>query len=198
MIRFLKKFTSGPAEFIQKLNDIVDIVNILQKISGDTFIKINNNSAGVNFGLDFNTLKARLGVIGGGGGSGSEIRRAKLTASAGEGNTITANLYDSSGVEQTTGDEAGITVYCNINAQTGESGIHLFSCIPRLYEGQDVLVALVPVKIPDPNHYGDYLLDMRWYCTAIFQLIAAGQDDFFMVDAESGILDIDLAKCEEE
>lgn len=46
-------------------------------------------------------------------------RRAKVTADAGAGATITANLFHATtGVEQTTGDEAGITVYCNISGGT--------------------------------------------------------------------------------
>jgi hypothetical protein len=93
-------------------------------------------------------------------GGGIDIRRAKLTASAGAGNTITANLYKN-GVEQTTGDEAGVTVYCDMTDETGD----LEDCIPKLLSGKEIKVA----KLPYLN--GD-TLEQRWYCVnAIFQAI---------------------------
>ncbi len=115
------------------------------------------------------------------------IRRAKLTASAGTGNTITANLYDSSGIEQTTGDEAGVTVYCNINKTQDEPfGTHLSSCIPRLYSGQEITVVKVPCQIEDQTEY-------RWYCTAVFQIMNI---DLLDID-EDGALYVKLAVCED-
>ena len=60
----------------------------------------------------------RRQIISAGGGSG-EIRRAKCTAAAGTGVTIEANLFHpTTGVEQTTGDESAITVYCNMSPYT--------------------------------------------------------------------------------
>ncbi len=55
--------------------------------------------------------------LGGGGDSGgTPVRRAKVTQDAPAGSTITANLFDAtSGVEATSGDEFGVTLYTNIS-----------------------------------------------------------------------------------
>ncbi len=117
------------------------------------------------------------------------IRRAKLTASAGTGNTITANLYDSSGIEQTSGNEAGVTVYCNINKQQpAPFGTHLSSCIPRLYSGQEITVIKLPCRVDNQTEY-------RWYCTTVFQIMAS---DFLDVDTADGYLYVKLEVCEDD
>jgi hypothetical protein len=84
------------------------------------------------------------------------IRRAKVTAAAGEGNTITANLYDSAGIEQTEGEEAGITVYCNI---IGETDLNLAS--PALIEGSEIEVRRITFD-------NEGTPETRWQCTALF------------------------------
>lgn len=114
------------------------------------------------------------------GGGGSEIRRAKLTADAGSGNTITANLYNNAGEEQTTGDESGVTVYCLFNHSSSNS---LSAAIPRLYNGQDITVTKLA-------YINGEEVEQRWYCTTIFQKIG----DLLAVDA-SGNLYVDLVQC---
>jgi hypothetical protein len=109
------------------------------------------------------------------------IRRAKLTTSAGSGNTVTANLYDSAGNEQTSGDESGATVYCNIN----NSGIaNLYDCIPRLYSGQDITVVKLPCRVDNQTVY-------RWYCTTVFQAISTN----FLGITPDGHLYVKLEQC---
>ncbi len=118
----------------------------------------------------------------------TNIRRAKLTTSAGTGNTITANLYDADGIEQTSGDEAGVTVYCNINKQQPSPfGTHLSSCIPRLYSGQEITVIKLPCRVDNQTVY-------RWYCTTVFQIMAS---DFLGIDTADGYLYVKLEVCEE-
>jgi hypothetical protein len=117
------------------------------------------------------------------------VRRAKLTSGAGTGNTITANLYDSSGIEQTSGNEAGVTVYCNINKQQPSPfGTHLSSCIPRLYSGQEITVIKLPCRVEDETVY-------RWYCTTVFQIMAS---DFLDIDTADGYLYVKLEVCEDD
>jgi hypothetical protein len=112
-------------------------------------------------------------------GGGIDIRRAKLTASAGAGNTITANLYKN-GVEQTTGEEAGVTVYCDV--ADGESDLNI--CIPRLTSGKEIKV----VKLAFDN---SGTVEQRWYCTnTIFQPI-----DTAMLDIISNKLSDKLDSC---
>jgi len=151
----IKRFTKGPAETVAALNQIVELVNQLEKISGDEFINIGKSGGSTALRFNLNKLKERLGVFSG-SGSG-EIRRAKLTASAGATATITANLYNSAGVEQTTGDEAGVTVYCDIHG-----GTVLNAAIPRLATGEIIKVA----KLPFLN---GTILEQRWTCLTEFQ-----------------------------
>ena len=86
----------------------------------------------------------------------AKIRRAITTAAAGAGATITANLYNSGGVEQTTGDEAGVTVYFRVHPTA-----NMNSALPLLSSGEEINV----VKLPYLN--GE-TLEQRWYCTCDF------------------------------
>jgi len=81
----------------------------------------------------------RRQIISAGDGGSGDLRRAKvLSPGAGSGSTITANLlHRSTGVEQTTGDEAGVTVYCNISDPSG-TGLGLNYC-SRLLDTGDIL-----------------------------------------------------------
>jgi len=93
-------------------------------------------------------------------GGGADIRRAKLTQDATSTTTITANLYDANGIEQTEGPESNVKVYCLFAHPTGA----LSEAIPRLHEGQDIFV----IKLP---YNEDGYVQMRWYCLTIFQRI---------------------------
>ena len=90
-------------------------------------------------------------------GSGTQVRRAITTAAAGAAQTIVCNLYDSSGIEQTTGDEAGITVYCIV---TGSANLN--EAIPALADDTDIFI----VQLPYDNAG---TVEQRWYCIQIFQ-----------------------------
>jgi hypothetical protein len=67
--------------------------------------------------------------------AGSPIRRARTTEAAGTGATIICNLLDSNDVEITSGNEAGVTVYCDICG-----GGNLDSAWPHLANDQDIVV----------------------------------------------------------
>lgn len=151
----IREFMSGPINAIHKINEVIRAVNSLNNVYGDNFIKINRTSAGLTIGLNWSEVLSR--IPSGGGGGGKDIRRAKLTANAGSGNTITANLYNSAGVEQTSGDESGITVYCTI-----VGGTALNVAVPVIGDNQDIFV----VKLPYDN---SGTVEQRWYCTTIFQ-----------------------------
>ncbi|MBW8017101.1 MAG: hypothetical protein FVQ82_13025 [Planctomycetes bacterium] len=89
-----------------------------------------------------------------------QARRAKVTEDAGIGSTITANLYHATtGVEQTTGDEAGITVYCNISGGTA-----LNEASRLLGNGDGIEVKLFPYDNAGTVEY-------RWYCPEGFDVV---------------------------
>jgi hypothetical protein len=67
--------------------------------------------------------------------AGSPIRRARTTAAAGAAATIVCNLLDSDDVEITSGDEANVTVYCDICG-----GGNLDNAWPHLANDQDIVV----------------------------------------------------------
>ncbi len=90
---------------------------------------------------------------------GNIVRRAITTAAAGAATTITANLYDEDGAEQTTGDESGLTIYCSVIG-----GGNLNAAIPRLEDNDDIWVAKLPYSSEAD----------RWYCLKPFQAIGDG------------------------
>jgi len=84
------------------------------------------------------------------GGLG-HMRRAKVTQAATSSTTITANLYDSSGVEQLTGNESGVTVYSTV-----AGGGDLDEALPFLESGLDIMITRLPY-----NYSGS--IEWRWY-----------------------------------
>lgn len=147
----IQEFLSGPANAIRKLNELIRVVNSLNKIAGDNFVKVNRTGSGVTIGLNWPEVLSKIPSS-----VTTTIRRAITTAAAGAGSTITANLYNSAGVEQTTGSESGITVYCTICGGTA-----LNSAIPYLENDDDIFV----VKLPYSS------TEQRWYCLQIFQTL---------------------------
>ena len=91
-----------------------------------------------------------------GGGTGISVRRAITTQDAPADTKITANLYDSAGIEQTEGDESNIDVYCSI-----AGGGNLDAAVPRLRNDTDIDV----VKLPYDN---EGTPEDRWFCIAPF------------------------------
>jgi hypothetical protein len=86
------------------------------------------------------------------GGVGISVRRAVTTESAGNCQTITANLYNIDGTEQTSGDESGITVYCTIIGRA-----KLNAALPRLAIDTEIYVAKFTYKplewVADFNYF---------------------------------------------
>lgn len=96
--------------------------------------------------------RRRLIIPVGSGGIGIS-RRAILTADAGSGSTITANLFHiKTGVEQTSGDESGITVYFNLSRS-----VDLNTCAPLLE-----IDNIVTVSISNFDNAGTP--EPRWTC----------------------------------
>jgi len=99
----------------------------------------------------------KWGIVRFGASCAGRIRRAVATANAGSGSTITCNLYnDDTGEAQSSGDEAGITVYCTICG-----GSNLNEAVPRLAAGSDLFVTYLP-------YYSGGSTSYRWYCTTVF------------------------------
>jgi len=112
MINPFKQFNSSMLSLLNKMWNKVDI---LDRMRGDGLINVQRVGGGITIGLNLQTARRRIAHQ-----SESDsyytLRRAKCTADAGSGSTITVNLYNAAtGIEETTGDESGITVYCNIS-----------------------------------------------------------------------------------
>ena len=148
----LKKFTQGPPELVKKLNDMVDAVNQMQNLIGDGVIKVQNTVRGKTIGLDINQVRKRMSKSSSSGDGGGTVRRAITTTAAGASTTITANLYDSNGSEQTTGDESGITVYFSIVSSTGGGG-NLNACLPQLKDDTDIFIVSLPYDSSNNRWY---------------------------------------------
>ena len=147
------RFTTGPDNVVERLNQIIDELDNLRRISGSSYISVNRSSAGATVSLNTNKLREIF--------PHTQLRRAITTAAAGATATITVNLYDSSGVEQTTGDESGITVYCSISGDTSYSS-PLNAAIPLLTDNTDIFVMKLPL-------YNLGTPESAWFCTQIFQ-----------------------------
>ena len=133
-------FVKGSASALAKLNEIVKLCNELRRLTGDDFITVNHGVGGYTIGLNLQAVINRIPKT-----AGTQVRRARTTAAAGSGTTITANLYDDAGVEQTTGDEAGITVECTV--------------VPVLADDTNIFVVQLPYSST---------VD-KWYCLTPFQ-----------------------------
>lgn len=124
-------FTSGPTELVNKLNEMVRIVNNLENMTGDGVVKVNQTTAGRALSLNVDGLLQRLPKESGGG---TAIRIAYCKADALSGSTI--DCYLDSNVTGFQGEE--VTVYCNISG-----GNNLNEASRRLEEGDALLVALL-------------------------------------------------------
>jgi hypothetical protein len=94
------------------------------------------------------------------GGGGSDIRRAITTAAAGTGTSITANFFNSAGIEITTGVEGtdyNIPVYCNLNGETDLNAVS-----PRLTN--DTVIFVISCQFDNAG-----TPEARWYAVDIFQ-----------------------------
>lgn len=156
----IREFVSGPPIAVQKLNELVRIVNSLNKICGDNFIKINRTSSGLSIGLNWSEVIKRIPSSSGGG---KDIRRAKVVEDAPAGNEIIANLYNSAGIEATDGDDFNVTVYCNISG-----GSDLNDAVRRLETGDEIQVGKLSYDNYD-DELKTHTLEYRWYALEGFQ-----------------------------
>ena len=148
----IDEFTTGPDNVKDRLNQIIDEIENLRKITGSDYINVNSVFGGKTVSLNTNKLRELFPTSTGG------VRRAITTAAAGAAATIVCNLYDSNGVEVTAGDEFEVTVYCEI---TG-TDTTLDEAIPALEDDMDIW-------IQQSNYDNEGTPELRWYCIQIFQ-----------------------------
>lgn len=151
----LRHITSGPPELVRTINRMIDAVNAFQRMTGDGFIQVQKGGQNVTLKLDIDRINGVMPKAK--GGSSLPTRRAICTEDAGANSVITANLFDSSGVElDGSGEE--ITVYCNIS-----NGSALNEAVPRLELGDTIFVVQSAYDISE----GEVIY--RWYCVSNFQ-----------------------------
>lgn len=168
----INRFTQGNPETVRRLNQLVDALNSINNFVGDGLIKVQRSPNGYAFSLNMDGVNARI-IKQRGGSGGTQVRRAITTQAAPAQIYITANLYsESTGLEQTTGDESGISVYCST------MGANLDVCIPRLKDNTDIWVAQFNYNVSGTP-------TARWYMIGqVFQLVNA---DHLEVDATNGL-----------
>ena len=52
----IRRLSTGPRVFRDRVNQIIDTVNALSTITGDGFVKVNKTRAGISVVLDVNKL----------------------------------------------------------------------------------------------------------------------------------------------
>ncbi len=81
----INRFTKGQPETVAKMNEIIDTVNNLARMTGDGFVLVQHGINGATtISLSMNELKARFMNFGG----GTQLHKAYAKAAAGAGNTI--------------------------------------------------------------------------------------------------------------
>ncbi len=122
----IQPFTKGNPDAVRKMNEIIDAVNNLARMTGDGFVNVKHGiNGGTTFSLSMNELKARMMNFGEG-----DIHKAYAKAAAGAGSTIVCFLGSDS---EDPDDE--ITVNCEI-----VGGSDLNSALPRLEDGTRITV----------------------------------------------------------
>lgn len=121
-------FTKGNPETRRKMNEIVDAVNLLNRMTGDGFVLVQHGINGeTTISLAMNELKARFMNFGGGG---TILHKAYAKAAAPASGTITCYLDSDS---HDAGDE--ISVVCEV-----AGGTNLNVALPRLADGTMIAV----------------------------------------------------------
>lgn len=144
----IPKFTKGPRKAKNRVNQLIDWANRTKGSLGLGGLNNTNTAGGVVQTVSINQIRPQISKTYRQTGIGVN-RRARTTAAAGAATTIVCNLYDQNGVEQLTGDESGITVYCFVS----DGSANLNAAVPRLRDNEDVIVTLLPFS-PSEN---------RWY-----------------------------------
>ena len=139
----IRELRKGQTPSADDYNKLVKRVNALSTVTGRNGIAASLSDAGLNIR---STIATPL--------TPTQVRRAITTEAAPAAQTITANLYDLDGVEQTSGDESGVSV-------TGIfiGGGFFSSSVPRLAENDDLFV----VKLKNGSGVD------TWYCITLFQ-----------------------------
>jgi len=138
-------FTTGPPQLRQKLNDMIRIINSLNHVRGDQFIKVNKTPSGFSFSLSVAKLEERLRMFGSAGGGA--VRKAYCATDAGAVSTINCYLdSDDSASEE-------VEVNCNIIG-----GSKLTEALPYLSDGDMILVTQV---------------GSEWWCISMFFNVGA-------------------------
>lgn len=134
-----------PQHAMDKFNEMADQLNALTSpVSNNGSVRRSRTGAGAVSTLATNLVNPKIPIR----NQSIPLRRARTTQDAPGGLTITCNLYDFNGVEQTTGDESGITVYCSI-----AGGNDLDEAVARLEEDLDVVVAHLPFSSTEYRWY---------------------------------------------
>lgn len=151
-----EKIIGGPASFNRKYNQLVDEVNGMRGLpQGDGRITFQGGANGTVPTVSMGQTRKRVANVRPSDLTAG-IRRAITTEAATANTQITCNLYDNNGIEQTTGDESGIEVYCSIM-----DGTALNAAVPRLEDNDDLFV----VSLPYDNNGTP---ELRWYCVSLF------------------------------
>jgi hypothetical protein len=151
-----EKIIGGSRSFNRKYNNMVDEVNGRRGMpQGDGRISFQGGANGSVPTVSMGQTRKRVANVRASGLAGG-IRRAITTEAATANDHITCNLYDNNGVEQTTGDESGIEVYCSIM-----DGTALNAAVPRLEDNDDLFIVSMPYDNAGTP-------EQRWYCVSLF------------------------------
>jgi len=125
----ISKLIHGPEVAVAKINEIIDVVNALNGITGDGIITIESSKHGKTVGLSLDKLRSRIPKMG--SGSGSTLRLAYCSEDAQSDNIIAAELDEIDG--------EAIEVYCTI----AQGGTALNEASPRLIDTDPITVVSV-------------------------------------------------------
>lgn len=132
------------------LDSLIDAVNRSSNITGRRGVYIKNTPTGIALWGVMSAEEAKDTLT-------AKVRRAITTQAAPAATYITANLYDSSGIEITSGDESAINIHCSVIG-----GVNLNAAVPRLEDNDDIFVAKIPYASASE-------VVNRWYCINLFQ-----------------------------
>ena len=121
----IQPFTKGNPEARRKMNEIVDALNNLMRMTGDGFVNVQHGVNGATtLSLSMNELRARFMNFGG----ATQLHKAYAKAAAPASGTITCYLdTDATGTE--------ISVVCEV-----AGGTNLNAAFPRLADGDMIAV----------------------------------------------------------
>lgn len=136
----IAKLRHGPSVAVGKINELINAVNLLSRMTGDGLILVKSTSKGKTIGLSLDALRSRIG--GRGGGFGGAIRIAYCTEDAQSDNIMEAELD-----EVDSGDAIEVTCLIAVG------GTALDEASPRLIDEDPMMVILVAGT---------------WYCATVF------------------------------